>query len=200
MTNEDELIQKLMVSKKIMERHDTMGRGAVRNVNMNIPQVESYDAPQATYNIPQDIMTESEYHTPKMSNPTQPAPKDRIMASKLPDEIKQLMMEHPIAQPNSMSGPTLSNDLVEKASRLMNTKANGQPINENNTQRRQTQNSGYNISPDDIRSIVRETVEDVLKENGLLVESTKKSNDVFKFSVGQHIFEGKVTKIKKVSQ
>lgn len=199
MTNEDELIQKLMVSKKIMERHDTMGRGAVRNVNMNIPQVESYDSPQATYNIPQDIMMESNHSTPTMSNPTQAAPKDRIMASKLPDEIKQLMMEHPIVQPNSMSGPTLSNDLVEKASRLMNAKANGQPVNENNTQRRQTQNSGYNISPDDIRSIVRETVEDVLKENGLLVESTKKSNDVFKFSVGQHIFEGKVTKIKKVS-
>jgi hypothetical protein len=43
-------------------------------------------------------------------------------------------------------------------------------------------------------------VEDVLKENGLLVESTKKSNDVFKFRVGQHIFEGKVTKVRKISE
>ena len=62
------------------------------------------------------------------------------------------------------------------------------------------ENVGHGISADDIKSIVRETVEDVLKENGLLVESTKKSNDVFKFRVGQHIFEGKVTKVRKVSE
>lgn len=198
MTNEDELIQKLMVSKKIMERHDTMGRGAAKNIS--IPQVESYDAPQATYNLPNDILMESEHYTPNTHSPTQLAPKDRIMASKLPDEIKQLMMEHPIAQPTSMAGPTLSNDLVEKASRLMNTKANGQPIQKKVNSRVQSQNSGYNISSDDIRNIVRETVEDVLKENGLLVETTKKSNDIFKFRVGQHIFEGKVTKVRKVSE
>ena len=33
MTNEDELIQKLMVSKQIMQKHNTIGRGGVRNVD-----------------------------------------------------------------------------------------------------------------------------------------------------------------------
>jgi hypothetical protein len=42
-------------------------------------------------------------------------------------------------------------------------------------------------------------VEDVLKENGLLVESTSRTNDLFTFKVGKHIFEGKLTKIKKIS-
>jgi hypothetical protein len=46
--------------------------------------------------------------------------------------------------------------------------------------------------------MIRETIEEVLGENGLLVESTSKSNDVFQFRVGSHIFEGKVTRIKKV--
>ena len=32
MTNENDLIQKLMVSKKIMERHNSMGRGASSNM------------------------------------------------------------------------------------------------------------------------------------------------------------------------
>ena len=32
-----------------------------------------------------------------------------------------------------------------------------------------------------------------------MVESTEKSNEMFTFRVGKHIFEGKVTKIKKVS-
>jgi CRISPR/Cas system type I-B associated protein Csh2 (Cas7 group RAMP superfamily) len=85
----------------------------------------------------------------------------------------------------------------------MNTKANGDLINENvpkRTQQQQQTQSSVSISADDIRSIVRETVQDVLKENGLLVESTKKSNEIFKFRVGQHIFEGKLLKIRKVSE
>lgn len=199
MTNESDLIQKLMVSKAIMEKHNTMGRGDGRNINVNIPEVEEYSQPKANYNIPQEFMSE-DYSPRPVQNPiSSPSTPDRIMNSKLPDEIKQLMMEHPIVQPNNMSGPTLSNDLIEKASRLMN-KANGQLMSENNTQKKQTQNSNYNISADDIRSIVRETVEDVLKENGLLVESTKNSNESFKFKVGRHLFEGKVTKIRKVSE
>jgi hypothetical protein len=39
-----------------------------------------------------------------------------------------------------------------------------------------------------------------LKENGLLVESESRSSDMFKFRVGQHLFEGKVNKVKKMSK
>jgi hypothetical protein len=39
-----------------------------------------------------------------------------------------------------------------------------------------------------------------LSENGLLIESVNKSNDLFTFKVGSHVFEGKVTKIKKVGK
>jgi hypothetical protein len=48
--------------------------------------------------------------------------------------------------------------------------------------------------------VITENIEDVLKENGLLVESTRKSNEQFKFRVGQHLFEGRVTKIRKISE
>jgi hypothetical protein len=123
------------------------------------------------------------------------------MSSKLPDEIKRLMMEHPISQPtNSLNGgSTISAEIAEKAARLMNINPKGEQLSRTEQRRPITESVGNGISADEIKSIVRETVEDVLKENGLLVESTKKSNDVFKFSVGQHIFEGKVTKIRKVS-
>ena len=42
-------------------------------------------------------------------------------------------------------------------------------------------------------------INNALKENGLLVESSEKSNEMFNFKVGKHIFEGRVTKIKKLS-
>jgi hypothetical protein len=198
MSAEQDLINKLMISKKIMERHDTMGRNGVNNPEaFNSPMVEEFQPVNASYNLPQNLL--SEESIPKSYNTEVPTV-DRIANSKLPDEIKRLMMEHPINQPSNMGGPSLSNDLVEKASRLMNTNAKGEVINETKQRVSNPQPQSIGISASDIKTIVRETVEDVLKENGLLVESTKKSNEQFKFRVGQHLFEGRVTKIRKISE
>lgn len=206
MNSEDELLQRLVISKKIMEKHNDMGRGQARDINMggesySSPMVEEYQAPAAKYNLPQEFMQEQQIASRPINDniPLQ----DRIASSRLPDEIKKLMMEHPIQQPNmgAASGAVLSDDLVEKASRLMNTNAKGDQINETVVRRQQKQASqSVGISADEIRDIVRETVEEVLHENGLLVESESKSSDVFKFRVGQHIFEGKVMKVKKIAK
>jgi DUF917 family protein len=96
-----------------------------------------------------------------------------------------------------MAGPSISNDLVEKAARLMNTDASGKQVGQTQP-KQQTQQQSIGLDAETIKSIVRETIEEVLSENGLLVESTSKSNEVFTFRVGKHIFEGKLTKIKKV--
>jgi len=196
MTNENDLLQKLMISKKMMDIHNQMPRSGqnVSLANYNIPNTENFDNPKANYNIPQEFMMEQSKPIYNTETPTV----DRIMGSKLPDEIKQLMIEYPIAQPNGMSGPTLSNELVEKATRLMNS--NGNVINETNPKRQQTNPNqiSSSLTAKQIKDIVRETVEEVLSENGLLTESTQKSNELFQFKVGKHIFEGKVTKIKKV--
>ena len=202
MNSENDLMQKLMMSKKIMEKHNEIGRGQSRNMTMSndhsSPVVENYEAPAAKYNLPSDLLEDTRQSTqPKQYNLPM---EDRIANSKLPDEIKKLMMEHPIQQPNmGMSTETvLSNDLIERASRLMNTNPKNNQITEVNP--KQTKQSSVGLSKNDIRDIVRETVEDVLKENGLLVESESKSSDLFKFRVGQHLFEGKVLNVKKMSK
>jgi hypothetical protein len=202
MNSENDLMQKLMMSKKIMEKHNEIGRGQSRNMTMSndhsSPVVENYEAPAAKYNLPSDLLEDTRQSTqPKQYNLPM---EDRIANSKLPDEIKKLMMEHPIQQPNmGMSTETvLSNDLIERASRLMNTNPKNNQITE--VKPKQTKQSSVGLSKNDIRDIVRETVEDVLKENGLLVESESKSNDLFKFRVGQHLFEGKVLNVKKMSK
>ena len=191
MNSENELIQKLMISKKIMDIHNKTPRGQVSEMNVNIPEVEEYNAPPSSYNIPEDILSEVNHSKPQIKNTQEVPTQERILSSKLPDEIKRLMIEHPIAQP-----PTLSNDLIEKASRLMNTNAAGDVTK---IQSKVTQKPDYSsIDLNQIRNIVKETVEDVLRENGLLIESTSKSNETITFKVGKHIFEGKVTKIKKI--
>lgn len=200
MNSEEQLLQKLMISKKIMEKHNDIGRGnGTPQVNINTPTVEDFKPVQGNYNIPNGLLQEEV----KMSSKNQAPMEDRIMNSRLPDEIKKLMLEHPIEQPTSMNGGTvLSDDLVEKASRLMGTKKQTQ-INENTTQQvNNKNNSNFDINELKymMKDVIRETVEDVLKENGLLVETSTRSNEVFKFRVGQHIFEGKVTNIKKISK
>ena len=187
----NDLMQKLVVAKKIMDVHNQTPRGSARNVT---PQLENFNSPPASYNIPQEYLSEAPTQQPTQQN--QLPTRDKILNSKLPNEIKQLMMEHPIEQPN-MAGPTLSNDLIEAASRLMKTDARGN-VQESNTQR---QPQGQNVSGIDyslIKSIVRDTINEVLTEKGLIPESTSKAKEPISFRVGQHVFEGVVTKIKKM--
>jgi hypothetical protein len=54
------------------------------------------------------------------------------------------------------------------------------------------------IDMNHISMLVKQAVNEALEQNGLLVESVEKSNDTFSFRVGQHVFEGKITKVKKV--
>lgn len=211
MNSESDLLQRLVMSKKIMEKHNDMSRGQARDINMgsesqSSPMVEDYQAPVGRYNLPQEFLEEQQMSSQQVPtqriNTNTPLP-DRIASSKLPDEIKKLMLEHPIQQPTMgmSSGTVLSDDLIEKASRLMGNKPAGKQIQESQTvQPQQTKTSSIGVSADDIRNIIRETVEEVLHENGLLVESETKSSEVFKFRVGQHIFEGKVMKVRKIAK
>ena len=211
MTNELSLMEKLAVSKKIMDAHNKIPTGGASQSmsSYNTPSVENYEPVRGTYNIPQEFLQESQQidqpylsSIPKTPSAPQPLTSDRVMASKLPDAIKKLMIEHPIEVPNSMggSGSVLSDELVEKATRLMNTDARGNQVNQpKQVVREQSQPQQPQINNRQLREMLKEVVEEVLQENGILAESTQKSNEVFSFKVGKHIFEGKVTKIKKIS-
>lgn len=191
--NENDLINKLMISKKIMERHQTIPRGNSETGSLNQPsvQVENYQAPAAKYNLPEELMVESQ-PKPRI-NSGEPPSRDRILNSKLPDEIKRLMIEHPIAQP-VQKGPSLSNELVDKAARLMNSDASGKQLKESVARVQ----SSPSVDKNELKNLIKETMSEILEENGLLVESVNNTGELFSFRVGKHIFEGKVHKIKKV--
>jgi hypothetical protein len=187
-----ELLQKLMVAKKIMDVHSKTPRNNT-NEGFSNPNVASFNAPPASYNIPQEFLAEQ----PKEQVPTQQlGTKDRILNSKLPDEIKKLMLEHPIEQPKmNNTDSILSNELVEAASRLMHSDPSGKPTR-TNQQRQVIQENQTDHT--DLRQMLKEVVEEVLSEKGLVTESTQKTKEHISFRVGQHVFEGVVTKIKKM--
>lgn len=189
----DRLMEKLAVAKAIMEKSDNIKRGDVRDLNIpSSEQVNDFEVPAAKYNIPNEYMLESKKVDVR---PTKVPTIDAIKNSKLPDEIKRLMIENPINVPQQNNGVTLSDDLIEKASRLMGN--NGDSPKTSQTPKK-TESSESTINYKLIQKMIESSVNKVLKENGLLVESEEKSNETFSFRVGKHIFEGKVTKIKKL--
>ena len=202
----NDLMQKLALSKKIMDVHSGIQRGTA---TPSTPMVENFENPNASYNIPQEFMGEVSQQTSNF-DPTQPLDESRIKNSKLPDEIKRLMIEQPIVQPSSMNGgAAISDDIIEGAQRLMNMNKSTsaqqpQSVKIPTTNQQQSSPSNFNINEmkSMIRDVVRDTVRDVvreeLKEAGMLVESTSNSNDTIQFKVGNHLFVGKVNKIKKL--
>lgn len=202
----DQLMQKLMISKAIMDKTDGIKRGDAPSQSLPQSMIQEFDIPQAKYNIPQEFMSEqnssqqpylsSVPNTKPVGSPTA----DAIKKSKLPDDIKRLMMEHPISQPNQPQ-TTISSELVEKAARLMKDKSNNY-IPESATPKSSSSNFNQlptSIDYNAIKQMINEAVNDALRQNGLLVESSEKTNELFSFKVGKHIFEGKVTKVKKLS-
>lgn len=189
-------MQKLALSKKIMDAQDRIPRGGVAG-NGELPMSVNESIPEARYNIPQEMVVETKQ--PSQMNVSRPASQDRILGSKLPEDIKKLMLENPIIQPNNMGGgdSVLSDEIIQGATRLMGTKK--QQVQESTVPQ---SNSSFDVFElkQMIRDVVRDTVRDVvreeLKSSGVISEST--SNDSLQLKVGSHIFEGKVTKIKKL--
>ena len=208
--NENDLMSRLVASKAIMDNPKfTKSRNSM-NDGLPPTSLQDFDVPNAKYNIPQEFLQES----PSMSQPylselpkvnTKPVgvpSVDAIKSSKLPDEIKRLMIEHPIAQAQQQGGgATLSDDLIERASRLMKNENSNNYIPESVKPKAQQQTQTQPTSQIDyklIKKMIREAVDEALQENGLMVESSEKANEMLSFKVGKHLFEGKVTKIKKL--
>lgn len=188
-----------------MDKTANIKRGDARQINQPQSMTPEFDIPQAKYNIPAEFLQEQQSVTqPYLSElprentkPVGVPTVEAIQKSKLPDQIKKLMIEHPINQPQQPQ-VTISNDLVEKASRLMNrTDSNYLP--ESAKKKPETVQNTSSIDYNVIQRMINEAVENAMKKNGMILESQEKTNEIFSFRVGKHLFEGKITKVKKLS-
>lgn len=208
MPTAEDLMQRLAVSKKIMDRQSTIKRGDLPQHINTKPMIESFETPQATYNLPQEFLSEQEQTQPRSNfDPTKPIEQTKILNSKLPDEIKKLMIEQPIVQPSSMGSSTISDDIIEGAQRLMKMdRPNVSQVTVKSQPKTQQQptNTSFNLNEMKtmIRDVIRDTVRDVIREElevaGLISETTENANETIQFKVGKHVFMGRVTKIQKI--
>jgi hypothetical protein len=193
--NENDLMSRLVASKAIMDNPKFAKTKNSMNDGLPPTSLQEFDMPQAKYNIPQEFLQESQpVNQPYLSSipkentkPVGVPTVDAIKNSRLPDEIKKLMMEHPIAQAQQQQTATLSNDLIERASRLMRENGSGYVPESAKPKQVQQQSQSTNTSAQIdyklIKKMITEAVNDALAENGLMVESTERSNEQFTFKV-----------------
>ena len=184
--SENDLMMKLVQAKKVMNKVDG-GNYERGHVNESI-----------LTSAPEELDL-SQFQTPsRVSKPVSgPVNVNKIQNSKLPDAIKQAMINHPIEQMPSISlNETLDMDFVKGAKRLMEQEG----VSSKKPQARQVQQVSANVDMAAIATLVENTVRKVLDEklNQILTaQQTQSVNENLVLKVGDSIFKGKITGVNK---
>ena len=190
----NDLMSKLVKAKKVMNMVDG-GNYQRGNVDESILR-----------SAPEDVANQMQAQQPMMENRTVTRPVNngpvnvgKIQGSKLPDAIKQAMIDHPIQQMPSISlNETLDMDFIKGAKRLMEQE--GVSPKAQLSQSRQQTSISNNIDMKAIEVLIENTIRKVLDEklNQLLTAQTTSSiNENLVLKVGDSIFKGKITGVNK---
>jgi hypothetical protein len=136
-------------------------------------------------------------------NPKAGINEERIKNSRLPDVIKQAMIDNPIPDiPFNGGGVGLSEDFLSGVKDQMDKQGlpnsvSQQPIVENSipVTKSQPKSSTKKLSSKNLKSIIKESVKELLDET---IGFTKNSDENFQFRVGDRVFYGKITSSKTI--
>lgn len=202
---ENDLMQRLVNAKKVMKKVDNGNFYGGSNPTTSTVS-ESNEIP---VNMEQPI--QEPFSAEKLMN--QPPPNaQKIMESKLPDAIKQAMIERPIAQISL--GDSLDMNFVEKTKRLMAESEGGstskpKPVSKQPVSKRPQSSEPINLPEDStlveqltpiIENIVRKTIGEIMDrklDQMLTAQQTMSINENLVLKVGDSIFKGKITGVKK---
>lgn len=192
------LQQSLINAKKVMNKVDS---GNVTKGNISLPQGDINEAiSQIPNNIPQlpnvntDMASARKDLSPKAS-----ITEEKILNSKLPENIKKLMIENPIPDVPMGSSMGLSDDFLSGVKDAMSK----QDIPTSTTQKRTVLESNTptatksKITKSSLKSIIKESVKELVNES---VNMKTDTNENFSFRVGDKIFYGKITSTKDVKK
>lgn len=189
----EELAQRLVSSKKVMQKVDT-GDYETGNINE-----------QALISNEVEITADGEKPMqPPVDQPTKfksigTIDPNRINQSKLPDSIKKAMLENPI--PQITLNDSLDIDLVKKAKKLMEQEGvQSKPSGKSPLPPKQTRDVGFpQIDESKLEKLVENAVRKVLDEKLTQILSAQQLqtiNENLVLKVGDSIFQGKITKVK----
>ena len=186
----EDLMTKLVNAKKVMTKVDG-GDYTKGNIDESVLQRSTSDlvsepgTKPSTRNVASNVVNE-----------------DKINSSKLPDSIKQAMINNPIPTMDQISlGDGLDMDLLKGAKKLMEREGMSTP-KKSVPNTKQVISEGTNNL--DIQSLIKETIKDTLEEIVdrkleliLTASKTASINETLVLKVGDSIFKGKITGVNK---
>lgn len=183
----DELVQNLVNARKILKKVDT---GDYEKGNINEKMLVSDS---------DDVITEdfSERHAQRPVGNVTP---EKVNSSRLPDNIKKAMIEHPIPQITLNDG--LDMEFVNRTKQLMEKEGvDIRPSSSKQTSSKQTKDFGYpaQINESKLEKLIENAVRKVLDEklNQILAaQQLATLNENLVLKVGDSIFQGKITGVK----
>jgi hypothetical protein len=220
--SENDLMMRLVQAKKIMNKVDN-GDYETGHVNEQTlrSSPEELGANQMMAQQMSQQMTQQRHMPQQMGgydmmeesrpSPTRPVNSNnldvnRIKNTKLPENIKKLMIEHPIQQPQQISlADSLDINFVNKARKLMEQE--GVNVNKSKGSSSRTQQTQVIHSKQDVNEIINaltpiieNTIRKIMDEklNQLLTaQKTTSINENLVVKVGDSVFSGKITKVNK---
>jgi len=181
--SENDLMRKLVNAKKVMNKVDNKDY-KTGNINESM-----------LFSDPNELTQKELPQSPSSTRPMGVPTVQKIQNSKLPDAIKQAMIDNPI--PQISLNETLDMDFVKGAKRLMEQEG---VIGKQPQQKKTSQPQMQGVDMNAIAVIIENTVRKVLDEklNQILTaQQTSSINENLVLKVGDSIFKGKITGVNK---
>jgi hypothetical protein len=182
----EELAQNLAKSRKIMGKVDT-GNYEKGAINEDIIKSD-----------PEELMLRKDLPIKSSTKPVGELSPDKIRQSKLPDNIKKIMLEHPIERITLNDG--LDMGIVDRAKKIMEEDGSMSNLSKQQTVKINGNDLEAKLAPI-IENIIRKTLDEIVdkKLNQILTaHQTASLNENLVLKVGDSIFSGKITGVKNI--
>lgn len=201
----NELMKKLAQAKKVMNKVET-GDYVTGQVDEQILRSNPEDVNLSSFQYPKDTLQINEevenYGDVSRFNVNKPVDINKIKNSKLPDAIKQAMIEHPIVIPEISLSDGIDMKIIKGAKRLMeqDSPSPKKKVISENTHKHEPQTINTNELVTTLIPIMENIIRKVMDEklNQILTaQQTQSINENLVLKVGDSVFKGKITGVNK---
>lgn len=197
----NELMEKISRAKKVMDKVETK-TFQTGQINADVLRSDPSDLMSEGFEMPKK--EPRQFTNEEIQQRSGVLDINRIEKTKLPENIKRAMIEHPISQIALNDGIDMSvlkgaKRLIEQENRSLKTTDK----NEKTTNTSQRQNIGEMADLNSLQIMVENTIRKVLDEKLnqiLMAQESTSINENLVIRVGDSIFKGKLTKVDKVKK
>lgn len=200
----NELMEKISRAKKVMDKVETK-TFQTGQINADVLRSDPSDLMSEGFEMPKK--EPRQFTNEEIQQRSGVLDINRIEKTKLPENIKRAMIEHPISQialndgidMSVLKGAKGAKRLIEQENRSLKTTDK----NEKTTNTSQRQNIGEMADLNSLQIMVENTIRKVLDEKLnqiLMAQESTSINENLVIRVGDSIFKGKLTKVDKVKK